>query len=172
MTISMIAAMGQNRVIGRDGNLPWHLPEDFKFFKRKTQGHPVIMGRKTFDSMGKPLPGRHNIVITRNRNLKITGADVVDSLEEALKLVEPSAGETFIIGGSEIYRQGLTVADRIYLTLVHEKFDGDAFFPEFDESNWKVVHREEHEADDRNPHPFTFVTYERRHPLDGQGGSN
>jgi dihydrofolate reductase len=164
MTISMIAAMGQNRVIGRDGNLPWHLPDDFKFFKRKTQGCPVIMGRKTFDSMGKPLPGRRNIVITRNPDLKIPGAEVVHSLENALQLVEPSEGETFIIGGSEIYRQGLEVADRIYLTLVHEAFEGDTFFPEFDESAWAVVHREDHEADDRNPHPFTFVTYERRHP--------
>jgi dihydrofolate reductase len=161
MTISMIAAMGRNRVIGREGNLPWHLPEDFRFFKRKTHGHPVIMGRKTFDSMGTPLPGRHNIVITRSPELVIPGADVVHSLAEALQLAG-DLDEIFIIGGSEIYRQGLEVADRIYLTLVDEEFEGDTFFPEFDEKDWEVTHREDHAADDQNPHAFTFVTYQRR----------
>ncbi len=162
MSISIIAAMGSNRVIGRGNGLPWNLPADTRFFKETTRGHPVIMGRKTFDTMGKPLPGRRNIVVTRQSDLEIPGAEIVSGLEEALKLVDVVNDEVFIIGGAEVYRLGLGLADRMYLTLVHDSFEGDTFFPEFDESQWVVVSREDHEADERNPHAFSFLTYERR----------
>ncbi|MEJ2078959.1 MAG: dihydrofolate reductase [Acidobacteriota bacterium] len=161
MSISIIAAMGTNRVIGRGNGLPWNLPADTRFFKETTRGHPVIMGRKTFDTMGKPLPGRRNIVITRRPHLEIPGAEVVSSLEAALSLVNVQEEEVFIIGGSEIYEMALAIADRMYLTLIHESFEGDTFFPEFDESDWVVVSRRDHEADERNPHAFSFLTYER-----------
>ena len=161
MSISIIAAMGTNRVIGRGNGLPWNLPADTRFFKETTRGHPVIMGRKTFDTMGKPLPGRRNIVITRRPHLEIPGAEVVSSLEAALSLVNVQEEEVFIIGGSEIYAMALAIADRMYLTLIHESFEGDTFFPEFDESDWVVVSRRDREADERNPHAFSFLTYER-----------
>jgi dihydrofolate reductase len=161
MSISIIAAMGTNRVIGRGNGLPWNLPADTRFFKETTRGHPVIMGRKTFDTMGKPLPGRRNIVITRRPHLEIPGAEVVSSLEAALSLVNVQEEEVFIIGGSEIYEMALAIADRMYLTLIHESFEGDTFFPEFDESDWVVVSRRDREADERNPHAFSFLTYER-----------
>ena len=161
MSISIIAAMGTNRVIGRGNGLPWNLPADTRFFKETTRGHPVIMGRKTFDTMGKPLPGRRNIVITRRPHLEIPGTEVVSSLEAALSLVNVQEEEVFIIGGSEIYEMALAIADRMYLTLIHESFEGDTFFPEFDESDWVVVSRRDHEADERNPHAFSFLTYER-----------
>ncbi len=161
MSISIIAAMGTNRVIGRGNGLPWNLPADTRFFKETTRGHPVIMGRKTFDTMGKPLPGRRNIVITRRPHLEIPGAEVVSSLEAALSLVNVQEEEVFIIGGSEIYEMALAIADRMYLTLIHESFEGDTFFPEFDESDWVVVSRRDHQADERNPHAFSFLTYER-----------
>ena len=161
MSISIIAAMGTNRVIGRGNGLPWNLPADTRFFKETTRGHPVIMGRKTFDTMGKPLPGRRNIVITRRPHLEIPGAEVVSSLEAALSLVNVQEEEVFIIGGSEIYEMALAIADRMYLTLIHESFEGDTFFPEFDESDWVVVSRRDHEADECNPHAFSFLTYER-----------
>ena len=161
MSISIIAAMGTNRVIGRGNGLPWNLPADTRFFKETTRGHPVIMGRKTFDTMGKPLPGRRNIVITRRPHLEIPGTEVVSSLEAALSLVNVQEEEVFIIGGSEIYEMALAIADRMYLTLIHESFEGDTFFPEFDESDWVVVSRRDREADERNPHAFSFLTYER-----------
>lgn len=162
MSISIIAAMASNRVIGRGNGLPWNLPADTRFFKETTRGHPVIMGRKTFDTMGKPLPGRRNIVITRRSDLEIPGAEVVSGLQEALDRVDVEHDEVFIIGGAEIYRLGLGLADRMYLTLIHDSFEGDTFFPEFDESRWVVVSREDHEPDERNPHAFSFLTYARR----------
>ncbi len=162
MSISIIAAMGQNRVIGKGNGLPWNLPADTRFFKEATRGHPVIMGRKTFDTMGKPLPNRRNIVITRQSELEISGAEVVHTLEEALERVDAASEEVFIIGGAEIYRMALAIADRMYLTLIHESFDGDTFFPEFVESHWTLGSREDHEPDERNAHAFSFLTYERR----------
>jgi dihydrofolate reductase len=163
MTISIIAAMGTNRVIGRDNGLPWNLPADTRFFKETTRGHPVVMGRKTFDSMGRPLPGRRNIVISRQSDLRIPGAEVVADLAGALQLVaDLTDEEIFIIGGSEIYRLALEFADRMYLTLIHQAFEGDTFFPEFDESRWVVVSRRDHEPDEHNPYSFSFLTFEKR----------
>ena len=129
--ISIIAAMGKNRVIGKDGKIPWRLPGDSARFKKITSGHPVIMGRKTFESIGKPLPHRTNIIITRQKKFVAPGCEVVSSLEEAIIRAAsfPGAEEVFIIGGGEIYKQAMNVANRIYLTLIEEDFDGDAYFP-------------------------------------------
>jgi dihydrofolate reductase len=128
--VSMIAAMSQNYVIGKNNKLPWHIPEDMKHFRDITRGHAVIMGRKTYESMGKPLPNRINIVISRNTNYSTEGCVVVQSLEKAIEEAKRSeAEEIFIIGGAEIYQLGLEIADRIYLTIIHQNFDGDTFFP-------------------------------------------
>lgn len=160
MTVSMIAACGSNRAIGKDNRLLWHMPNDLKFFKRKTKGHHVIMGRKTFESFEGILPKRTNIVITRKQEYEAPGCVVVHSLEEALKKVKGD-DEAFIVGGEQIYRLGMEHADRLYITWIHERFDADAHFPEFDEKVWKEVEREEHAADEENPYPYSFVTYER-----------
>jgi dihydrofolate reductase len=164
MIISAIAACSSNRVIGRDNELPWHLPADMRYFMRTTKGHHVIMGRKTFESLGKPLKNRVNVVITHNPFYMASGIVVVHSLEEALQYArENEEEEAFIIGGAEIYRQSLSFLDRIYLTeidLVVE--DGDAFFPSLDEERWKLVSEEPHAPDDRNEHPFSFNIYHKR----------
>ncbi len=153
--ISIIAAMSQNRVIGHRGLLPWHLPEDLKRFRTLTLNNTIIMGRKTYDSIGMPLPHRRNIVISRQPTLKIDGADVVSSLEAAPLLDRPNA---FIIGGSEIYRQAMPTADRIYLTLIHRSFEGDTYFPEIDPHLFKEISREDHLSADL---PHSFIEYVR-----------
>lgn len=159
-TISMILAMSRNRVIGKDNKIPWRLPAEQAYFKQTTMGHPVIMGRKTYESIGKPLVGRTNIVVTRDRSYKAEGCLVAHSPEEALAL----AGELspFIIGGSELYERYLPMADRLYVTVVDEHFDGDAFFPKIDERDWRLVSSEPGIQDDKNKHPYTFYVYERR----------
>jgi len=166
MIISMIAAMGSNRVIGKDNDIPWHLPDDFQYFKDTTKGHYVLMGRKNFESLPprfKPLPGRPNVVITRNQSYHAKGADVVYSLEEALKLAETNGeAEAFIIGGGEIYRLGLEFAHKIYLTEIDGDFDGDTIFPEFDKNIWKETSRKHHPVDDRHKNAFDFVIYEKK----------
>ena len=149
MRLSFVVAMAQNRVIGRDNRLPWHLPADLRFFKRTTLGKPVIMGRKTYTSMGGPLPGRRNIVITGKPDYKAPGCIVVHSLEEALIAAEP-AEEAMIIGGATIFVQTLPHLERIYLTLVHAEVEGDTWFPELDPGQWREVWREAHPADDRS----------------------
>jgi dihydrofolate reductase len=156
--VSLIWAMGRNRVIGADNRLPWHLPEDLKYFRRVTQGHPVLMGRKTFDSIGRLLPGRENRIITRQTGFEVPGALVFNSLEDACR---GASGELFVIGGSEIYRQALGMADRLYVTLIHQDFEGDAFFPDWDESRFREVSREEHPATAERPYSFSFVVMER-----------
>ncbi len=149
--------MSQNRVIGKDGGLPWRLPEDLKRFRALTWGKPVIMGRKTFESIGKVLPGRQNVVISRQTQLQIEGAWVVGSLDQALQICQSEATEVFVIGGSEIYRTALPQMKRLYLTLIHQDVDGDAYFPELDWSEWVEVSRE-----DRNePMAFSFIVLER-----------
>ncbi|HUC31384.1 MAG TPA: dihydrofolate reductase [Candidatus Paceibacterota bacterium] len=158
MKISLIAAMGENRVIGAGGKIPWHLPADFKHFKEITMGHPVIMGRKTFESIGKPLPGRTNIVITANPGYKAEGCLMARSMEEALKLAG-NADEAFVIGGEQIYRAALDLAETVYLTKVHGTFDGDAFFPELDEKKWKLIDTEFHAKDEKNPFDYAFLIY-------------
>ena len=164
--ISMIAAMGSNRVIGKDNDIPWHLPDDFKFFKDTTIGHHVIMGRKNWESLPhsfQPLPGRPNIVITRQSDFIAEGGVVVDSLESALAIAKKSGEEeAFIIGGGEIYRMGLDLADRIYLTEINGDFDGSVTFPEFDQSKWEETSREHHAIDERHQYSFDFVVYSKK----------
>jgi dihydrofolate reductase len=163
MILSAIAAMAANRVVGRNGDLPWRIPEDFKFFKDKTTGHIMIMGRKTFDSLKGPLPKRMHIVITRATDYNPAGAVVVHSVEEALERarLELKKGqwpnEVFIIGGGEIWNQTMSILDRIYLTEIKKSYEGDAHFPEFDKSQFKEVERRER----NEPEAFDFVIYER-----------
>jgi len=163
MTISMIGAMGKSRELGFGNKLPWHLPDDLKRFKELTRGHAVIMGRKTFESIGRPLPERKNIVITRDHAYVAPGCTVVGSFEEALKEARDTEGdgEVFIIGGAEIYKLALPMADKMYLTFVDAEREADAFFPEFKEGEWNVVQEESHPADDRHLYAFTFRVYER-----------
>jgi dihydrofolate reductase len=146
MIVSMVVAMGENRVIGRDGRLPWHIPGDLKLFKQITMGKPIIMGRKTWESIGRPLPGRPHVVITRDTNYKAAGAHVVHDLDRALSVAQGLAvaldeEEIMIIGGAEIYRLAMVKADRLYLTEVALSPDGDAFFPDFDIAQWREISR-------------------------------
>lgn len=163
MTISMIAACAENRAIGKDNGLMWHMPEDLKFFKRKTKGHHVIMGRRTFESFEGTLPKRTNIIITRRKDYSAPDCLVVHSLEEALNSVKEDE-EPFIVGGEQIYRMGMDVADRLYITWIHERFDGDAHFPEIDPEIWEVTEREDRDPDEKHEFPYSFVTYERKLP--------
>ena len=160
MRISLIAAVAANGVIGADGGLPWHLPDDFRWFKAQTLGKPVIMGRKTWESLARALPGRQNIVITRRAALDATGATVVGSPEAAL-VAAGAAEEVMVIGGGEIFRHFLPRASRIYLTRVDAVVAGDAFFPALDRDDWTLVSRELHAADERHAHAFEFQIYER-----------
>jgi dihydrofolate reductase len=164
MRISLIVAMGENRVIGSNGNIPWHLPADFKHFKELTMGHPIVMGRKTFESIGKPLPGRVNIVITRDADYLRDGTTMVNSPDAALAaaVVAPGADEMFVIGGAEIYKIFLSRAERIYLTQVHGAFEGDVFFPELGEGEWRLISSEENKKDEHNAFDFTYLVYERK----------
>lgn len=165
MLISMIAAMGSNRVIGKDNDIPWHLPDDFNYFKSTTKGHCVIMGRKNWESLPprfQPLPDRTNIVITRQKDYRAEGAIVVSSLAEALELsAQKNEPETFIIGGGEIYRMGLSLANRIYLTEINGEFDGQVTFPELNIAEWKEVSRNHHTTDEKHKYTFDFVIYEK-----------
>nr|AIA18502.1 Dihydrofolate reductase [uncultured bacterium] len=162
MKLSIIVAADENNVIGGHNTLLWHLPADFKRMKELTMGHPLIMGRKTHESIGRALPGRRNIVIT-HQAVMYPGCEVVSSLDEALAAVQDDPpGEVFIFGGGEIYRQAMSKADRIYLTRVHGKFDGDVTFPEISPAQWKEISREDHAADAENPYSFSFITYERK----------
>jgi len=162
MRISAIAAMSLDRVIGKDNQIPWHLPADLNFFMRTTQGHHILMGRKNYLSIGKPLPRRTNIVITRNPFFISSGCLIVHSLEEGLALAQ-ARGETeaFVIGGGEIYQLAMDYLDRVYLTTIDLHVDGDVFFPEIDPALWRVVNREAHAADAKNPHAFVIETFER-----------
>ncbi|HSB55538.1 MAG TPA: dihydrofolate reductase [Gemmatimonadales bacterium] len=159
--VSLIAAMAENRVIGRAGGLPWHLPDDLQHFKKLTVDHTVIMGRKTFDELkGRPLANRRNVVITRNRGFHPHGVTVVPNLAEALAL-GATEREVFVIGGGEIFREAMPVADRLYLTIVHAEVDGDTWFPEYDRDGWVLEEEEQHPADTRHAYAFTFRTYRR-----------
>ncbi|GAB3561964.1 type 3 dihydrofolate reductase [Spirosoma luteolum] len=168
MKISLIAAVAQNGMIGRtrpDGtpDLPWHLPDDFAYFKRKTSQHPVIMGRKSMDALGKPLPNRVNIVISRRADYQPVGAVRVGTIDEALtEARRHETNEIFVIGGAEIYALALPLATTLYLTEIHRAYEGDTRFPDFDRAVWQEVSRVPHPADDRHETAFDFVTYERR----------
>lgn len=166
MLLSLIVAASRNNVIGRGNNLPWHLPNDLKFFKNTTWGMPVAMGRKTFESIsGEPLPGRQNIVITRSIDWQPDreGVWVVHSLPQAIeKAGETDSKELFIAGGGQIFEEAILVADRIYITRIHADIDGDAFFPAIDERIWKMVYHLDFETDDRHAYPYSFQTWERK----------
>lgn len=161
MIISMIAAMAEDRVIGLDGSMPWHLPADLAHFKSSTMGCPVIMGRRTYDSIGRPLPGRRNIVLSRDASLTIEGCDVVQSLDDALESVDSAVDEVFIIGGQQLYEQALAKADRLYLTHIDLSVDGDTRFPDYSIYNWKTVSSSSHDADARNQWSYSFELLER-----------
>lgn len=166
VTCALMVAAASNGVIGRDNQLPWHLPKDLQYFKQTTMGKPVIMGRKTFDSIGRPLPGRANIVVTRQPDYQAEGIHVVNSLEQGLALAqqlaaEKSLDEVMVIGGAELYRQSLPTIERVYLTKVHADVEGDAFFPSLDDA-WQCVSEERHSACERNPYDYSFCVYERR----------
>ncbi len=161
MRLSLIAAMASNRAIGLRNTLPWHLPEDLKRFKALTMGHHIVMGRKTYDSIGKPLPGRDTVIVTRNADYAVPGCLAVNSLDAALT-VSHGDDEVFFVGGAELYRQALPIAHRIYLTEIQRVFDGDAFFPEFDKSQWIETARDKQRVDDANGFEYHFVTYDRQ----------
>ncbi len=164
MKIALIAAMTRNRVIGKDNDLPWKLPDDMKFFQQQTKGHVVIMGRKNYDSLPpkfKPLPNRTNVILTRQENFKAEGCVVVSGLEEALDFARSSGeDEVYVIGGGEVYNQALSQSNRIYLTEIDTELSGDTFFPALG-AEWKEVSRRHHPADERHSYAFDFVTYEK-----------
>ncbi|KAA9349935.1 MULTISPECIES: dihydrofolate reductase [Larkinella] len=163
MLISLIAAVAENGVIGQDNDLVWRLPDDFRYFKQTTSHHPILMGRKTFESLGKPLLNRLNVVITRNPDYRPDGVVVVDSLEKAMDEARKTGiDEAFVIGGAEIYRQAIDSADRLYLTEVKASFEGDATFPDFDKSHWQEISRRHHATDERHAVAFDFVVWERK----------
>ena len=161
MTISIIVAVDRNRLIGRDNRLPWHLSADLKRFKRITMGKPIIMGRRTHESIGKPLPGRTNIVVSANPAYQAPGCVVAQSLSAAIDAAG-DADEIMIVGGARLYEQAMPLADRIYLTEVEASFTGDTWFPPIDWGVWQEKQRDAHGADENNPHPFAFVLLERK----------
>ncbi len=159
--LSIIVAVGENNVIGKDNQLIWHLPRDMKHFKETTTGHYIIMGRKTFESNGRPLPNRTNVIITRDKDYNAEGCIVVHSLEEAINLAKDDP-EPFIIGGGVIYEIAMPLVDRIYLTQIHHKFNGDTFFPEINLDEWMEVEKRDFEPDEKNKYPFTISTLDRK----------
>jgi len=159
--ITMIAAAGENNELGKDNDLVWHLPDDFKRFKQLTTGHHIIMGRKTFESFPKLLPNRTHLIISRNKEYKKEGAIVVNSIEEALTIAQDD-DQPFIIGGGEIYTLGMDFAHKIELTRVHGSFEADAFFPDFPKTDWKLVMQEYHEKDERHAYGFTYETWVKK----------
>ncbi len=159
----MIVAMGKNRVIGLNNQMPWHLPADLAYFKKTTLGKPIIMGRKTYESIGHPLPGRLNIVMSRDKALEIEGCTVVHSIEEALELAqrETQSDEVFITGGSHLYERYLKDIELLYITLIDSEFEGDTFFPDYTKYEWQEIKRDKYKADDKNSHSLTFLVLKR-----------
>ncbi len=158
--LSLICAMDANRLIGKNNTLPWHIPADLAFFKQITMGKPVIMGRKTFESIGRPLPGRTNIIVSRNTELNFPGCDIADSIDQAMVLAGDNE-EVMLIGGASLYQQCINRADQIYLTLIHHRFNGDTWFPEIDPDQWKQTTRADHRADSSNSYSYSFIKYIR-----------
>jgi len=158
--ISMIVATAEGRVIGSNGSIPWHLPADFAYFKETTMGCPIIMGRKTYDSIGKPLPGRQNIVLTRSSDVVIDGCDVVSNLDEAFALVNQEK-EVFVIGGQHLYEQALPQVHRLYITHVQANLEGDTYFPDYSSYSWNQVRFDEFAADEKNAYPYSFELLEK-----------
>ena len=161
--ISFIVAMDNNRVIGKDNQLPWHLPADLKFFKKTTMGHPIVMGRKTHESIGKPLPGRENIIVTRNERYHSEGCTVFHSVEELIRLdAENTDKEIFVIGGAELFRTMFPFADRLYITQIDHEFAGDTYFPDYNESDWYLASSDKGVKDEKNPYDYFYNIYDRR----------
>jgi dihydrofolate reductase len=160
--ISFIWAMDENRVIGKNNQLPWHLPEDLKFFKKVTIGHPVAMGRKTHESIGRLLPGRENIIITRNKEFICDGCTVIYSIDEFIAYCQGKEEEVFVIGGAEIFKELIPVVDRLYVTMIYDHFDGDTYFPEFSLEDFKLVLQEKGIRDEKNPYDYEFLIYHRQ----------
>lgn len=160
MQISLILAMAKNRVIGNKNQLPWHLPADLKYFKATTLGKPIIMGRKTYDSIGKPLPGRTNIILTQDPHFHAEGCSVVHTVDAALKAAGDVA-EVMVIGGATLYKQFLPFAHRIYLTLIHQNFAGDTYFPELPTNDWQVHACQDFEPDEKNAYRYSFLVLEK-----------
>ncbi len=163
MKLSLIAAVANNNVIGSENRLIWHMPADLKHFKELTMGHTLIMGRKTFESIGKPLKGRKIIVVTSQENYDAQGEEVAPTVKDAIKMVKHEK-EVFVAGGSEIYKQTMDLyhTRRMYITRIFAKFEGDAFFPEIDPEKWELIEMEEHEADEKNKYPYAFMTYKKK----------
>ncbi|WP_157015792.1 dihydrofolate reductase [Mesorhizobium xinjiangense] len=177
MHVAIVVAAAENGVIGRDGGMPWRLSTDLKRFKALTTGHSVIMGRKTFDSIGKPLPNRVSIVVTRNRDWSAAGVSRASSLDEALAIaggqMQPGGDETvFVLGGGEIYREALPRADRVHFTHVLAEIDGDTIFPQLDEAQWRLVAREDVPAGENDTFPTRYAVYERRNAAKGSTGNS
>jgi dihydrofolate reductase len=160
--IAIVVAAAENNVIGKDNGLIWHLPADLRHFKQITMGHPILMGRKTYESIGKPLPGRTSIIITTQQDYSAEGCIVTHSLHEALERAKQSNESLYIIGGAEIYKQALPLTDTIYLTRLHHTFDGDVYFPELKEAEWETMEQEHHEPDEKNKYSYSFLTLKRK----------
>jgi len=165
MRLSILVAMARNRVIGQNNTLPWHLPADLKHFKSLTMGHPIIMGRKSYESIGKPLPGRTNIIVTKQLNFQASGTAIVNSIDEALERSKEASftnNESFIIGGAELYQQTLKLCHRMYITEIQSNFEGDTFFPEFNQNDWQETARERHQGNDKAELAYHFVILDRK----------
>ena len=159
--IILIAAVAENNALGKDNQLVWHLPNDFKRFKTLTSGHYILMGRKTFESFPRPLPNRTHIIITRQKNYSYEGCLVASSIEKALEMA-PKDEDIYVIGGGEIYKQSIDIADKIEITKVHSTFEADTYFPEIDADKWELVFEEHHKKDEKHNFDFTFQTYLKR----------
>lgn len=158
--ISLIVAMDENRLIGSNNQLPWRLPADLAFFKRTTMGKPIIMGRKTFESIGKPLPGRRNIVVTRDPAFSASGCDIAASIDAALSCCSDDE-EVMLIGGASLYQQTIALATAMYITRIHHRFEGDTWFPEFECNDWKIENQQDFDANQNNPFAYSFVKFVR-----------
>ncbi|MBS4209436.1 dihydrofolate reductase [Bacillus sp. FJAT-50079] len=161
MNISLIAAMDINRVIGQNNDLPWRLPRDWQHLKKITMGHPIILGRKNFESIGRPLPGRRNIILTRNSRCTYDGCEIAHTIEDVFELCKGEE-EIFIFGGEQIYQMFLPYVERMYITKIHHSFEGDTYFPDFDHEEWKEVSVEKGITDEKNPFVYYFHLYERK----------
>ena len=164
MNISIIVAITENNIIGRDNGMPWHLPADLKYFRERTTGHHIVMGRKTFESIGggRPLPNRVSIIITKQKDYKANGCLIAHSLEEAIEIAK-GQDELFIIEGKQIYDQSLALANKMYITRIHTHIDGDTSFPQYDENQWEMTSYTEREADGKNAYPLSFLVFEKKH---------
>ena len=163
MNISIIVAITENNIIGRDNGMPWHLPADLKYFRERTTGHHIVMGRKTFESIGggRPLPNRVSIIITKQKDYKAEGCLIAHSLEEAIEIAKDE-NELFIIGGKQIYEQSLALANKMYITRIHTSIDGDTSFPQYDENQWEMTSYTEREADEKNVYPLSFLVFDKK----------